>query len=153
MVYESFETRQASAKLHVFLGSPITRLPRDLYESLYPYAISKVYDLRNYTPDTLWGPYLPDGNASVDWEKMEAIMVIIGHNVRDFAVKNSDGTKTPLYSFEWDGLAAHSYVHRPLTRSLKLDDDETVDFKDPYNVTGSWMRVKHTSIRDFITTC
>jgi hypothetical protein len=34
-----------------------------------------VYDLRRYNESNMWGPFLDDGRASVDWERIEAIMV------------------------------------------------------------------------------
>lgn len=140
VVYNSDKARQLSAKLHVYLGSPIKNIPGRSFAPLYPYAISKVYDLRNYTPESLWGPYRPDGLASVDWEKMEAIMIVIGHNVKDFRVQ-ANGKTSPLWSFNWDGCTPNSYVHRPLSRSFQFSSDDKVDFVDPYNITGSWMRV------------
>jgi hypothetical protein len=39
-------------------------------------ARSRVYDLREYTDHTLWGPFMNDGSQDVDWEKVEAIMMV-----------------------------------------------------------------------------
>lgn len=77
---------QLSAKLHCLFGSPLCAETQDddtdRTPYTYPYAISKVYDLRNYTTATLWGPFLGDGSQRVDWEFMESIMIVLGHNMR-----------------------------------------------------------------------
>lgn len=135
--YPPFADRQASAKLHVFHGAPIWRTPRLLFADVYPYAISRVYDLRNYTEQTLWGPFLPDGQATVDWEKMEAAMIVLGQNVTEFAFQ-STGILSPLWYHEWDGVAPGSFTNRPFPRPLETTQ---LSFKDPYNVTGSYLRV------------
>lgn len=44
-----FEARQASAHLHCLLGVPIQTPSRSRYLQSYPFAVSVVYDLRNYT--------------------------------------------------------------------------------------------------------
>ena len=36
---------------------------------MYPFACSKVYDLRQYSARTMWGPFLDDCSMRVDWEK------------------------------------------------------------------------------------
>lgn len=49
---------------------------------LYPYAVAKVYDLREYTNKTRWGPFRADGSEKVDWEKMEAILLVLRANIK-----------------------------------------------------------------------
>ncbi|KAK1779090.1 hypothetical protein QBC45DRAFT_466177 [Copromyces sp. CBS 386.78] len=53
-----------------------------LVPKLYPYAVSKVYDLREYTNKTHWGPFRADGSGKVDWEKMEAILFVLRTNIK-----------------------------------------------------------------------
>jgi hypothetical protein len=134
----SFEDRQASAKLHTYFGVPIRSLCRTKYKLSYPYAVSMVYDMRNYTNGTLWGPFLPDGRATVDWEKMEAVMVVLGHNLREFTT-STNGIFRPLWTSPWHGVSPNSYKSIPLKRALELPTEP--NFEDPYNITGSWMRV------------
>ena len=44
-----------------------------------------VYNLRNYTRETLWGPYTTngDGKVTVNWEHLEHIMNVVVMNVRE----------------------------------------------------------------------
>ncbi|SPQ23754.1 aca2fa22-c3ee-45fd-a060-ed797279f8c2 [Thermothielavioides terrestris] len=53
---------------------------------VFSLASSKVYDIREYTPRTEWGPFLDEDNGSsgvrVDWEKVEAILIVLGTNIR-----------------------------------------------------------------------
>lgn len=89
--------RQASAKLHVLCGIPVRKNimntstrpidPAREVREARPFACSVVYDLRNYTGGNLWGPYMDDGRATVDWERIEAIMVIIEHNVKLYEIE------------------------------------------------------------------
>lgn len=62
-------------------------------DRLHPLARSKVYDMREHTPGTVWGPFLDRGAAGgasgddgegllVDWEKVEAILVLLARKVR-----------------------------------------------------------------------
>ena len=44
--------------------------------------MSKVYDLREYTAKTQWGPFRADGSGKVDWEKMEAILLVLRTNIK-----------------------------------------------------------------------
>jgi len=71
---ESYTDRQASAKIHCLYGVPVNSISRPREMLTHPYACSVVYDLRNFTQGTKWGPYRDDGRATVDWEKLEAIM-------------------------------------------------------------------------------
>lgn len=113
---------------------------------MYPYAMSVVYDMRNYTDDTLWGPMLPDGKAGVDWEKMEAVMLVLARNLQTFESAAGRALR-PLWVSPWFGCQRDSF------RSVKLGGkgegrcDEMDEVKrglreaDPYNISGSWMRV------------
>lgn len=136
----SKDERQLSAKLHTMYGVPID-LParRTRFNSAYPYACSVVYDLRNYNEETnLWGPYR-DAKATADWERLEAIMVVLGHNLRMFT-ENTHGIFKPLWSVPWRGASPDSFSPMTLGK-LREQPAPPADALDPYNISGTWMRV------------
>ncbi|MCJ1473819.1 hypothetical protein MMC13_002470 [Lambiella insularis] len=130
---------QLSAKLHCLFGVPIDEPLDRKHLRAYPFACSKVYDLRNYTPDTLWGPFRDDGSECVDWEKVEAIMVVIGYNIRLFSERTNNHFK-PIWTVPFEGAAPNSYQSLQPLR-LQNEPKPPVDLLDPYNITGTWMRV------------
>lgn len=134
-----FVERQLSAKLHCLYGVPIQATGRTRSSRTYPYACSKVYDLRNYTHNTIWGPYLGDGSLYVDWEKVEAIMVIIGHNLRMFSERTRNGIYESIWSKPFAAAVPDSYVSLPVPRIDEITPPP--DAQDPFNVTGTYMRV------------
>jgi hypothetical protein len=140
----SFANRQASAKLHVQYGTPIACPRRSKYNQAYPYAVSMVYDLRNYKTETFWGPYLPDSNASVDWEKMEAVMIVLGHNLRMFTEQTHSifGPRS-IWREPWIGASPYSYEPTSMKGMHTLNTP--VGIADPYNIQGTWMRVSPVS--------
>lgn len=166
------ELRQASAKLHCMYGVPIDEIPsrssftiwrpksesspssctrlRSRPKLTHAYARSKVYDLRQYTEATLWGPFRDDGTQRVDWEKVEAIMVVLGFNLRKFT-ERSDGRFPMIWDEPFIGATPNSYIAPPAPTgpTEKLDPDLikirelalNLNALDPYGVTGTWMRV------------
>ena len=130
---ESHQIHQMSAKLHCLYGKPILKIGRLRSDRTYPYACSKVYDLRQYTTLTGWGPFMNDGSGKVDWEKMEAILVVLGNNI----YMKKDVVK--IFAAVWDspftGSWTHSYTSPPRA------DITDLDAQDPYGVTGTWYRV------------
>lgn len=94
----------------------------------YPYALSRVYDLRQYTTLNEWGPFMDDSTGRVDWEKMEAILVVMGYNLgltRDQALQRRLGQ--PLFRVLAEQLHAVSddralpaRSERPLWRERHL---------------------------------
>lgn len=133
---------QLSAKLHCYYGVPVEYLNRAMYRPVYPYAASKVYDLREYKEKTFWGPFVDDGSQYVDWEKVEAIMLVLSHNLQIFSDR-TNGTFEPIWIDPFAGATPDSYIAPPLTASESLLSDP--DFEDPYNVTGNWMRVSSST--------
>ncbi|KAK3318311.1 F-box domain-containing protein [Apodospora peruviana] len=165
---------QQSAKLHSLYGMPLLIKGgngRTLRSSrLYPFACSKVYDLRQYTTgNSGWGPFMNDGTFHVDWEKIEAISLVLRENIRG---KGFDAF--PLFSNLWNtpfgGSWSGSYLPWPPNNDVttcggifeeeegddqasggSADEDEdgeseTADenalrLKDPYGVTGTWLRI------------
>ena len=167
------ELRQASAKLHCLFGVPIDHIPHRMslaYQrpdpSLSPsactraqmrprpthtFARSLVYDLRQYTDATLWGPFLNDGSQRIDWEKVEAIMIVLGFNL-DVFTERSDGRWPRVWDKPFVGASPNSYLsQRPTAAPPKEDIDDgflkiremaaALDAQDPYGVSGTWMRV------------
>jgi hypothetical protein len=166
------ELRQSSAKLHCMYGVPIDEIPsrssftiwrpseesspssrtrlRSRPKLTHTYARSKVYDLRQYTEATLWGPFRDDGTQRVDWEKVEAIMIVLGFNLRRFTEK-SDGRFPMIWDEPFVGATPNSYIAPPAVAepTEKLDSDLikirelalNLNALDPYGVTGTWMRV------------
>ncbi|KAK3072109.1 hypothetical protein LTR53_007417 [Teratosphaeriaceae sp. CCFEE 6253] len=172
---ETEELQQASAKLHCLFGVPIDVIPSRLSHSYqrpdlslspssctrlqmrplptHTYARSKVYDLRQYTEHTLWGPFMADGSQRVDWEKVEAVMIVLGFNLNKFT-ERSDGRWPKVWNKPFMGASPNSYLsHPPLAAPSKEEDEEpdsmhkirelalALDAQDPYGVTGTWMRV------------
>lgn len=143
----ALSSRQASAKLHVQYGTPIFYPRRGRYAEVYPYAVSMVYDLREYREETKWGPYLPEVNdegVKVDWEKMEAVMIVLGWNLRVFTEAREGhnlGVFGPrsVWREPWVGASPASYEGGGMKSiPASLPDSGVVD---PYGIQGTWMRV------------
>lgn len=125
--------RQQSAKLHCLYGRPILKTGRLRSARTYPYACSKVYDIREYTDESRWGPFMDDGSDNVDWEKVEAIQIVLGNNIY---VKKL----TRLFSDIWDNPFSGSW--KGSFMSTPNLDKSSLDAMDPYGVTGTWYRVR-----------
>ena len=110
---------QLSAKLHCLHGAPIEEAEVFGGREVYPYACSMVYDLRNYTDKTGWGPFAPDGSGRVDWEMMEAITVVLGHNLRQCRVFQNVLIQ-PLWSRPFAGIAPNSHVLSPSVDTIAV---------------------------------
>ncbi len=145
--------RQLSAKLHCLYGVSIGTVHK-IFESsppryslrhdtaeIHPYARARVYDLRQHTEDgTFWGPFFDDGLQTVDWEKLEAIMIVLDYNMR----RSTDTDRQyegmlELQEKPWLGATPHSFVSPP--QSVPMEPALPLEAQDPYNVTGTWMRV------------
>lgn len=113
-------------------------------------ARSKVYDLRQYTEHTYWGPFTNDGTQKVDWEKVEAIMLVLGFNLDKFT-ERSGGRFAQVWDDPFVGATPNSYTTMsPMVEATKSLDEEismvrelqpSIDSLDPYGVSGTWMRV------------
>ncbi|KAJ1331749.1 F-box-like domain-containing protein [Microdochium nivale] len=121
-----------SAKLHCLYGKPIhfahPESRRTRHGRMRPFACSRVYDLRQYTTQTQWGPFMDDdgsGGLRVDWEMVEAIMIVIGANLRNLGLETY-----PIYKNFWAtpfaGVWPNSYTGvMPL-----LSNDDNDDLSD-----------------------
>jgi hypothetical protein len=106
--------REMSAKLHTLYGVPLQAPKRTQFRPLYPYACSVVYDLRNYTRQNFWGPYKNDGAYTVDWERLEAVLIVLGHNLDLFTENMPRGILRPLWSVPWSGASPYSQPMPPM---------------------------------------
>ncbi|EOA88297.1 hypothetical protein ACJQWK_01419 [Exserohilum turcicum] len=137
------EGRQLSAKLHSFFGFPPSGAgTKDL--ATHPYARSRVYDLRNYTDQNEWGPFRKDGSMRVDWEMVESIMIVVGHN-SFFGAHNVPNPLRPPWFHPLDGVIPDVPVDAgqamPDYMALLKQPDLPLDMKDPYRVQGIWSRI------------
>ncbi|OTB03725.1 hypothetical protein M426DRAFT_41640, partial [Hypoxylon sp. CI-4A] len=134
---------QKSAQLHCLYGVPIlyanpgSQRATRRSGKMSPFACSKVYDLRQYTEKTHWGPFMDDGTDRADWEKVEAIMIVIGANLRKLGL-----TRFPVCRNYWDAPFAGTWPnsYRP-PLAVARDPPEPLELEDPYGVTGTWLRV------------
>ncbi|KAL8635468.1 MAG: hypothetical protein Q9228_007039 [Teloschistes exilis] len=146
---------QQSAKLHCLYGLPVQHLPRSRSAShhhnlracqgnqTHPFARSRVYDLRQHTENSLWGPFLSDGSLSVDWEKMEALTIILAHNIRHFSDKYCEPNSIllPRRHEPFAGATPYSLSLPPTDPQIERPLRNVSALQDPYNITGVWMRV------------
>ncbi|KAF2802427.1 uncharacterized protein BDZ99DRAFT_373114, partial [Mytilinidion resinicola] len=133
---EPHELRQLTARLHCYHG---TSSPEQILHghTLQALARSRVYDLRNYTSKTFWGPYLNDGTLDVDWEMVEAIQIILSRNFRAYVA--TPGKIEPSWARPFAGVARStlqsSYVPLPYEPEIPLEA------QDPYAISGNWIRI------------
>ncbi|OCL03584.1 hypothetical protein AOQ84DRAFT_325712 [Glonium stellatum] len=132
------EQRQLSAKLHCHYGSSVNPTGRRS-SSPHPYARSYVYDLRNYTDKTQWGPFRTDGSLFVDWEMVEAIMIVLAYNMQIFS-ERAGGRFKPVWGAPFDGVANNNFS-TPYPLALPEEPEIPLQARDPYDISGTWMRV------------
>ncbi|KAL8881730.1 MAG: hypothetical protein Q9198_001128 [Flavoplaca austrocitrina] len=151
------QIRRLSARLHCLYGVPIQRLRipgsnsslhqrrpcSDINIDLHPFARSKVYDLRQHSEGTLWGPFVEDGSQKVDWEKTEAIMMILDYNIRVFTNKyvTHGSDLIPPWDRPFVGVTPYSLNLMPSEAVTERPPRLPIDLQDPYGVSGTWMRV------------
>lgn len=147
-------SHQQSAKLHCLYGVPLLHSGRSTHETrtseMGSFACSKVYDLRQYTEKTRWGPFMDDDSDRTDWEKVEAIMLVLGSNLKRLGL-----TKFPICQNFWDvpfaGVWPGSYMPLPILEREKVEGEE--ELEDPYGITGTWLRIvcflDYTDFYDF----
>ena len=131
--------RQLSAKLHVLYGVSVEPAEED-GPPLHPYARARVYDLRRYNDQNFWGPFLDDGSQDVDWEKVQAIMIVLDYNIRNFC-KRTNGRFRPFWDAPFAGAMEGSYTSFSAPPGLVKEPALPLAAQDPYDVTGTWMRV------------
>ena len=145
--------RQLSAKLHclygvsvatvhkTYEGSPPRYSLRHDSTEIHPYARARVYDLRQHTEDgTFWGPFVDDGLQTVDWEKLESIMIVLDYNIRrSTEIDRQYEGMLELQESPWVGATPHSFISPP--QSVPIEPRLPLEAQDPYNVTGTWTRV------------
>ncbi|KAJ2983371.1 hypothetical protein NUW58_g6262 [Xylaria curta] len=134
---------QKGAHLHCLYGVPRlfaypSMRPPTRKHSMRPYASSKVYDLRQYTQENKWGPFLDDGTMNVDWEKVEAIMIVLGANIDDLGLSRKKLCEA-FCSVPFAGTWPNSWKSPPIPSTPRELDP--VEHLDPYGITGVWLRV------------
>ena len=158
-VYPSEEAAIFSAKLHCLYGVPFMHYsyvssPTQGHQflswptELHPYARSRVYDLRQHTADTFWGPFRDDGSQDVDWHKIEALMINLWYNIDRYSAKHLARTKIAIIVPPWyepfAGVTPHTQVPLPPRDSSSVIETPLalpLEMQDPYGITGVWMRV------------
>ena len=133
------ERHQKSAKLHCLYGSPMMQAGRTRSARTYPYACSKVYDLRQYTTRTRWGPFRDDDTGRVDWEKLEAVMIVLCKNIT-FRWPGAD-VFNDIFHNPFFGSFPHSFRYQSGEENVPDFGDAELNERDPYGVTGYWYRV------------
>ncbi|KAK0643642.1 hypothetical protein B0T16DRAFT_186983 [Cercophora newfieldiana] len=158
---------QQSAHLHCLYGSPILKHGRTRSSSMYPFACSKVYDLREYTDGSMWGPFWNDGSGRVDWEKVEAILMVVGGNIRGKGLEGFPVFEN-FWGRGWGGSWEGSYIPWPGVQAQEEEGDaegegsdggdaegenrdgegsggkehiRSLRERDPFGVSGTWLRV------------
>ncbi|KAI1130541.1 hypothetical protein F5Y10DRAFT_235477 [Nemania abortiva] len=134
---------QKGAHLHCLYGVPLlfahpTSRRQTRRSLMHPFACSKVYDLRQYTERTQWGPFMDDGTMNVDWEKVEAVMIVLGANMKNLGVSKIHMCET-FCSIPFAGTWPNSWKS-PHSNS-PLRELEALEHLDPYGITGVWLRV------------
>lgn len=134
--------QQMSAELHSLFGTVVLGYREEPFNqfSSYPFAAAKVYDIREYTQKSRWGPFRADGSGHVDWEKIEAVIIVLRYNIMTRGL-----FKFPILAKIWDspfaGAWPESYVTIRRDAAFPAQEPGPLDLQDPFGVTGTWMRV------------
>lgn len=148
---------QASAHLHCLYGCSLAlaaprtnRCPAGCCAwgrrvgPLYRFACSKVYDLREYTTGNKWGPFLEDdgsGAMRVDWEKVEAILIVLGTNIRKKGLEGAWLIFENVWGTPFAGVWPRSYIPWWSRKEGSAVEMGELARRDPFGVSGSWLRV------------
>ena len=135
------EDRQLSAKLHAYFGIPSSNVGRRVL-STHAYARSRIYDLRNYTDATKWGPYRDDGSGRVDWEMIESLMIVLGYNSSSFCQRSLTRFSPPWIQPLEGVVPERGRLIPEYPVTLLKEPEVPLDLKDPYRVEGTWARVR-----------
>jgi hypothetical protein len=82
---------------------------------------------------------MDDGSYNVDWEKVEAIMIIIDYNHKLLRGRHRVNIYDALWTDPFIAAVPHSYTSPP---ALSLETPKPpLDVQDPFDVTGTYMRV------------
>lgn len=141
-------TGQLCARLHNLYGISIDHLRKRCKDTTYPYARAITYDIRGFTDNNMWGPFLDEsseemiGGLKVDWEKLEAIMIVLGYNLTHF--RDHHALEVP-WDHPFGGLNGETekqikrweQIGPKLLKEPRLFAEE----HDPYGITGTWRRV------------
>lgn len=146
-----------SAQIHSLFGVSREMFGRTRSQSAHSYARARVYDLKNYIEESnKWGPFKNDGIYGVDWEKVEAIMIVLAYNMQLFSERDS-GNFSMIWNRAFEGATPNSYMPMerhaglllPFSRPQIIPEpridvqlDPPLEVMDPYGVTGMWQRVK-----------
>lgn len=86
----------------------------------------------------MWGPFLANGSGMVDWEKVEAILLVLRANIKR---KGLDGLGVfgTVWNSPFPGTWPGSYCPWPVKGGE--DERSELDKQDPYDVTGTYLRV------------
>ncbi|VZI18153.1 unnamed protein product [Fusarium fujikuroi] len=95
---------------------------------------TEVYDLRQFTQNTGWGPFKDDGTFNVDWEKVEAILIVLGHNI------GARRHIAQIFANVWDSPFSGSFQNSFMAPPPR--DITSLEARDPYGVTGTWYRIR-----------
>lgn len=130
------EDHQQSATLHCMYGLPMRIRTGPLSpRNIYSLAAAKVYDLREYTVASSFGPFLNDDSLRVDWEKVEACLLVLAHSMKRVYPESyrspANVWDIPFYT-PWPNKCV------PLAAKAELTDLEQ---QDPYGVSGTWLMV------------
>ncbi|PLW57299.1 hypothetical protein PCANC_02386 [Puccinia coronata f. sp. avenae] len=84
---------RAAAKLHTLYG--LTSY--DVSNSLRTRGMAResCYALANYTPHSLYGPFVPDQSCTVNWPHLEALSVVVGLNLYSIRKQAIDNDHPP----------------------------------------------------------
>jgi len=132
---DTFASRQASARLHVYSSLPLDLRASELLDvpgaiEIHPYARSRVYDLRRYKASNFWGPFMDDGSGRVDWEKVQCIFIVLGFGLRMLCERSGGVVSGGSVGWggeggEWDGLAAGSYKSLSTAERSREEDEQS----------------------------
>ena len=153
-----------SAQIHSLFGVSREVLGRTRSHSAHSYARARVYDLGNYAEESnKWGPFKHDGICGVDWEKVEAIMVVLAYNMKIFS-ERANGKFPMVWNRAFEGTTPNSYTSMenevPFSRAesiaasgIDFQLDPPLEALDPYGVTGMWRRVRFATSTSKIAFC
>lgn len=112
-----------------------------------------MYDLRQHNESNVWGPFKDNTEREVDWEKIEAIMLISDHNLKRLppACDLNGSGLLPGWTTPFKGAAPYSYVTS--ATAIPREPSVPLEAQDPYNITGTWTRIvcflDYTELFDF----